>query len=89
MIPLAQALGEDVECLQGLVDAVVKRARRMYRGGCSGEILGFELVTRVEEAEPIHNQFLTNHGRRDMRRHSRAVTGIGGLFLFGQRAAGW
>ena len=87
MIPLAQALGEDVECLQGLVDAVVKRARRMYRGGCSGEILGFELVTRVEEAEPIHNQFLTN-GRRGMRRRSRAVTGIGGLFLFGQRATG-
>ncbi|WJN60043.1 hypothetical protein OH686_14910 [Pseudomonas sp. SO81] len=88
MIPLAQALGEDIECLQGLVDAVVERARRMCRRG-SGEILGFELVTRVEEAEPIHNQFLTNHGRRDMRRHSRAVTGIGGLFLFGQRAAGW
>ena len=88
MAALAQPLGEGVERMQGLVDALVERTRHCGRRGCSGEVFGFELITRVEEVEPIHNQFLTSHGRRGVRGRNKAVTGIGGLFLFGQRAAG-
>lgn len=77
MLALAQPLGESIERMQGLVDALVQGARRGGRGGCRGEVFGFELITRVEEVEPIHNQFLTNRGQRGMRGRNRAVTGIG------------